>query len=94
MPVQRHIAGVNRDWIYRIVGQPPGSGAARSDQLRWVRKFSWFGVTAIAVVALFAVATGGAFLWIVAGVGAICNAANWAWVTRKIRREATGPERP
>jgi hypothetical protein len=85
---------MKKDWVYRVVGRPPGSGAVRRDQLRWVRKFSWFGVMAIVVVSLFAALTGSAFLWIVAGFGALWSAASWISITRKIHSETSGPDRP
>ena len=75
--------------IYRIVGDPPASGAAREEQLRWVRRFYGFTPIAIVMVVVFALMDGSAFLWIVAAVVAITWVSGLASITMSIRKASS-----
>ena len=82
--------GMLKGLIYRVVGEPPPSGAAREERLRWVRKFYRLNLISILLVALFAVLLGGTFLWIVAAVGVVMWAGGLASILMSIRRAGTG----
>jgi len=88
--IPRTLPSMLKGLIYRVVGTPPASGAAREERLRWVRKFYRLNVAAIAVVVICALLAGGAFLWIVAAAGAVMWVGGLATISMSIRREGSG----
>ena len=76
--------------IYRIVGEPPASGATREEQLRWVRKFYRLTLIAIVVVVIFALLNSSTFLWGIAAVVAVIWASGLASISKSIRRASSG----
>jgi hypothetical protein len=78
-----------KQFIYRVVGARPASGATRGERLRWVRKFYRFNLAAIAVVVIFALLGGGTFLWVVAAVIAGIWASGLASISMSMHREGS-----